>query len=83
MNLASKLLERASASGPVRVGIIGAGKFGSMVLSQAQKIEGFHVVGVVDLSVAKARESMQRVGWPRSAAAPRAWARRSAREPPA
>ncbi|WP_158046235.1 NAD(P)H-dependent oxidoreductase [Skermanella pratensis] len=64
MNLASKLLERASATGPVRVGIIGAGKFGSMVLSQAQKIEGFHVVGVVDLDVAKARESMKRVGWP-------------------
>ncbi|UEM19034.1 Gfo/Idh/MocA family oxidoreductase [Skermanella mucosa] len=64
MNLASKLLERASATGPVRVGIIGAGKFGSMVLSQAQRIPGFHVVGVVDLDVAKARESMKRVGWP-------------------
>jgi predicted homoserine dehydrogenase-like protein len=64
MNLSTKLLERASAKGPVRVGLIGAGKFGSMVLSQAQRIEGLHVVAVVDLNVAKAREAMQRVGWP-------------------
>jgi predicted homoserine dehydrogenase-like protein len=64
MNLSTKLLERASTKGPVRVGLIGAGKFGSMVLSQAQRIEGLHVVAVVDLNVAKAREAMQRVGWP-------------------
>jgi predicted homoserine dehydrogenase-like protein len=64
MNLSTKLLERASTRGPVRVGLIGAGKFGSMVLSQAQRIEGLHVVAVVDLNVAKAREAMQRVGWP-------------------
>ncbi|WP_207481819.1 NAD(P)H-dependent oxidoreductase [Arenibaculum pallidiluteum] len=65
MNLSTKLLERASRNRPVRVGIIGAGKFGSMVLSQAQKIDGFHVVAVVDLDVAKARQAMERVGWPR------------------
>lgn len=64
MNLSTKLLERAADSGPVRVGLIGAGKFGSMVLSQAQKIKGLHVVGVVDLNVGRAREAMQRVGWP-------------------
>ena len=64
MNLSAKLLERAAGSGPVRVGLIGAGKFGSMVLSQAQKIKGLHVVGVVDLNVGRAREAMQRVGWP-------------------
>jgi predicted homoserine dehydrogenase-like protein len=49
----------------VRVGIIGAGKFGSMVLSQAQRIAGLHVVGVVDLNVSKALQAMERVGWPR------------------
>ncbi|GEO43420.1 flagellar protein FlgA [Skermanella aerolata] len=64
MNLSTKLLERAASSGPVRVGLIGAGKFGSMVLSQAQKIKELHVVGVVDLNVGRAREAMQRVGWP-------------------
>lgn len=63
MNLSSLLLSRAAGGRPVRVGLIGAGKFGSMVLSQAQKIEGLHMVAVADLGVARARESMKRVGW--------------------
>ena len=64
MNLSSLLLQRAAANRPVRVGLIGAGKFGSMVLAQAQRIEGLHVVGVADLDPAKARASLTRVGWP-------------------
>ena len=64
MNLSTMLLSRAASGRPVRVGLIGAGKFGSMVLSQAQKIEGLHMVGVADLAVSRARESMKRVGWP-------------------
>jgi predicted homoserine dehydrogenase-like protein len=48
----------------VRVGLIGAGKFGSMVLAQAQRIAGLHMVGVADLDPAKARASLARVGWP-------------------
>ena len=58
MNLSSLLLQRAAANRPVRVGLIGAGKFGSMVLAQAQRIEGLHVVGVADLDPAKARASL-------------------------
>nr|WP_249732217.1 SAF domain-containing protein [Roseococcus sp. SDR] len=54
----------ATRGRPVRVGLIGAGKFGSMVLAQAQRIPGFHVVGVADLDVSKARASLDRVGWP-------------------
>lgn len=65
MNLSTKLLERAGQGRPVRIGIIGAGKFGSMVLSQAQKIDGLHVAAVVDLDVGKARQALDRVGWPR------------------
>ena len=64
MNLASLLAERTAAGRPVRMGLIGAGKFGSMILAQAQHIEGLHVVGVVDLDVGKARASLARVGWP-------------------
>ena len=64
MNLFSQLGQRAEAGRPVRVGMIGAGKFGSMVLAQAQQIAGMHVVGVADLDVGKARASLQRVGWP-------------------
>lgn len=65
MNLYSLLRERAAAGRPVRVGLIGAGKFGSMVLAQAQHIEGMHIVGVADLNIEKAHASLDRVGWPK------------------
>ncbi|SDI41479.1 NAD(P)H-dependent oxidoreductase [Propionivibrio dicarboxylicus] len=64
MNLYTMLAARAAAGRPVRVGLIGAGKFGSMILSQAQHIQGMHIVGVADLDTAKARASLARVGWP-------------------
>lgn len=64
MNLFPMLGARAEAGRPIRVGLIGAGKFGSMVLAQAMRIEGFHVVGVADLDVGRARASLDRVGWP-------------------
>jgi predicted homoserine dehydrogenase-like protein len=63
MNLSSLLAQRAEAGKPVRVGLIGAGKFGSMVLAQAKHIPGYHVVGVADLDVARARASLARVHW--------------------
>ena len=63
MNLFSMLGGRAESGGPVRVGLIGAGKFGSMVLSQAQKIDGLHMVGVADLAWPGPRV-LERVGWP-------------------
>jgi predicted homoserine dehydrogenase-like protein len=48
----------------IRVGLIGAGKFGSMYLSQAWRTPGIHLVGVADLSPSHAQASMRRVGWP-------------------
>jgi predicted homoserine dehydrogenase-like protein len=57
------LAKRRADGRPVRVGVIGAGKFGSMMLAQAKCIPGYHVVGVADLNVGKARESLERVGW--------------------
>ncbi|NVP57642.1 NAD(P)H-dependent oxidoreductase [Mycoplana rhizolycopersici] len=65
MNLYSLLSLRAANGRPVRVGLIGAGKFGSMVLAQAQRIAGLHMVAIADLDVGKAKESLQRVGWPK------------------
>ena len=64
MNLHTLLAARAEGGRPVRVGLIGAGKFGSMVLAQAQRIKGLHVVAVADLNVGRARASLERVGWP-------------------
>lgn len=64
MNLSALLHARAATGRPVHIGLIGAGKFGSMVLAQARQIKGMHVVGVADLDTAKARASLARVGWP-------------------
>jgi predicted homoserine dehydrogenase-like protein len=63
MNLHTLLRQRAATNRPVRVGLIGAGKFGSMFLSQAPRTAGLHVVGIADLNPQRARESLARVGW--------------------
>src|SRR3954465_11399086 len=64
MNLHRLLQERAAARTPLRVALIGAGKFGSMFLSQARRTPGLHLTAVADLDPARARESLARVGWP-------------------
>ena len=64
MNLHKLLCQRAAQSRPVRVTLIGAGKFGSMFLSQALRTPGLHVVAVCDLAPERARQSLARVGWP-------------------
>ena len=63
MNLFKKLQERAAAANPIRVGMIGAGKFGTMFLAQALRIPAIHVVSVVDLNPTNARSNMKLVGW--------------------
>ncbi len=63
MNLHAMLSARAEAGQPVRVGVIGAGKFGSMFLAQAGRTRGLHVVGVADLDAGRARAALARVGW--------------------
>ena len=64
MNLHTMLTRRAADDNPVRVGVIGAGKFGSMYLSQAARTIGIHVVGIADLAPDRARAALARVGWP-------------------
>ena len=64
MNLSTLLLEREIAGRPVTVGLIGAGKFGTMFLSQARLTKGLHVVGVADLNVERARNQLATAGWP-------------------
>ena len=67
MNLHAMLLEREAAGRPVTVGLIGAGKFGTMFLSQARLTRGLHVVAVADLDVARARAQLRAAGWPDAA----------------
>ena len=64
MNLSAKLLEREAAGRPVTVGLIGAGKFGTMFLSQARLTRGLHVVAVADLDTARAKSQLATAGWP-------------------
>src|SRR6266849_2489653 len=64
MNLHTLLLEREAAGKPVTVGLIGAGKFGTMFLSQARLTKGLHVVAVADLNIERARSQLQTAGWP-------------------
>ena len=64
MNLSSLLLERESNGRPITVGLIGAGKFGTMFLSQARLTKGLHVVAVADLNVARAKSQLSSANWP-------------------
>src|ERR1700742_2998723 len=63
MNLYRLLQRRAAAGHPVRVGLIGAGKFGSMFLSQVPTTPGLQVAAIADLAPDRAREACRRVGW--------------------
>lgn len=58
------LAARQEAGRPLRVALIGAGKFGSMFLSQARRLPGLHVAAIADLSLERARAALLRVGWP-------------------
>jgi predicted homoserine dehydrogenase-like protein len=63
MNLYTKLKQRAADNKPIRIGLIGAGKFGSMYLAQIPRTPGVHLVGIADLSPDAARGNLARVGW--------------------
>lgn len=64
MNLHRMLLERKAAGKPVTIGLIGAGKFGLMFLSQVRQTDGMHLVGVADLNTARARAQLKLGCWP-------------------
>jgi len=63
MSLADKLAARNAAGKPVRVGLIGAGKFGSMFLSQVPTITGLEVAVIADLDPDRAKAACRTVGW--------------------
>ena len=57
------LVARAEEGRPLRVGLIGAGKFGSMYLAQAKHTAGIQIVGIADLAPDRAKASLARTGW--------------------
>ncbi len=63
MNLYAMLRARAAQGKPLRIGVIGAGKFAAMYLAQVPRTPGIHLVGIADLAPGNARTNLQRVGW--------------------
>src|SRR5258706_10920247 len=63
MNLHHLLNARLAAGKPVRVALIGAGKFGSMFLAQVPHTPGLEVPVIIDLDRDRAREACRTVGW--------------------
>jgi predicted homoserine dehydrogenase-like protein len=64
MNLHSLLRQREDSGTPIRIGLIGAGRFGTMYLAQARNIPGVHVVAIADINVERAKGALALVGWP-------------------
>src|ERR1700682_3469282 len=63
MNLSHLLNARRAAGKPVRVALIGAGKFGSLFLSAVPNAPGLEWPVIVDLDPDRAREACRTVGW--------------------
>ena len=63
MRLAHLAAEAGARGCPVRAGLIGAGKFGSMFLSQVPTIAGLDVTAIADLDPDRARAACRTVGW--------------------
>jgi len=63
MSLYQLLQQRRAAGRPVRVGLIGAGKFGSMFLNQVPTMPGLEVSVIADLDPERARSACRTVGW--------------------
>ncbi|OGA72386.1 MAG: flagellar biosynthesis protein FlgA [Betaproteobacteria bacterium RIFCSPLOWO2_12_FULL_65_14] len=70
MNLYAKLQQRKD--NPLRIGVIGAGKFGAMYIAQVPRTPGVHLVGIADLSPDYAGKNLERVGWK-----PESWSAKS------
>ena len=64
MNLHRLLNQRLARGKPLRVALIGAGKFSSMYLAQARRTPGVHIAAIADLSPKRALDALHRTGWP-------------------
>ena len=64
MSLYHLLCKRAAENNPIKIGMIGAGRYGAMFVAQAKFIPGMQIVGVADLNLEKAQKAIVRSGWP-------------------
>ncbi len=63
MSLHRLLHERVAAGKPVKIGLIGAGKFGSMFLNQVPTMPGVEIAVIADLDPERARAACRKIGW--------------------
>src|ERR1700731_1178499 len=63
MSLHRLAQQRLAAGRPVRIGLVGAGKFGSMFLNQVPTMPGVEVSVIADLDPDRARNACRTVGW--------------------
>jgi predicted homoserine dehydrogenase-like protein len=64
VNLARGLAEREDRGRPIRVGLVGAGKFGTMILAQLRLMTGVRLTVLADLDATRARAAAVAAGWP-------------------
>lgn len=67
MNLARMLARREALGRPVRVGLVGAGKFGTMILAQLRLTPGIRLAVLADIDAGRALRAAEEAGWPREA----------------
>lgn len=63
MSLTALLAARVKEGSPIRAGLIGLGKFGSMFLSQVPGIPGLEVSIIADIDLDRAQNMCRTVGW--------------------
>ncbi len=63
-SLSTKLAEREASGNQIQVGVIGAGKFGSMFISQSHRSPGIRLAAIADLSKDRALAALRRTGYP-------------------
>ncbi len=64
MSLFERMRDRASAGRPVSVGVVGAGQMGRGLIVQMERLAHFHVAGVADLDLDRARSALSVAGVP-------------------
>lgn len=64
MNLHEQLKQRHANNRPIRVGLIGAGRFGTMYLAQARNTPGVQIVAIADINLDRAHEALRLAEWP-------------------
>ena len=62
MNLYRQLLSQNSEGKSIRVGLIGAGKFGTMYLTQARNTPGVSITAVIDKIPSRAEKALGHYG---------------------